>query len=228
MIFLLLSFHLNCILVSGSSFSDQVDQTPANIYTTGENVKIYCSHSITNYNRILWYKQSKTQLQLLGFLFSGRSTIEPGVNVTMDGGANVKEKCTLTIKDIELSSSGVYFCAAYYHSVSASSDQVDQTPANIYTNGEEAQIYCSHSITNYNTILWYKQSEETLQLLGYLRVGKGTPETGVNVTIDGGANEKENCTLTITDLKLSSSGVYFCAASYHSGMLLTIELQTGS
>uniref|UniRef100_A0A3Q4M9Y9 Ig-like domain-containing protein n=1 Tax=Neolamprologus brichardi TaxID=32507 RepID=A0A3Q4M9Y9_NEOBR len=95
-------------------------------------------------------------------------------------------------------------------------DKVDQTPANIYTTGEEAKIYCSHSIQSYNTILWYKQSEETLQLLGHLRFGTGTPETGVNVIIDGGAEKEENCTLTITDLKVSSSGVYFCAASYHS------------
>uniref|UniRef100_A0AAZ1X0A8 Ig-like domain-containing protein n=1 Tax=Oreochromis aureus TaxID=47969 RepID=A0AAZ1X0A8_OREAU len=90
-----------------------------------------------------------------------------------------------------------------------------RTPANIYTTGEEAKINCSHSIQSYDTILWYKQSKKTLQLLGYLRFGTGTREPGVNVTIGGSANQK-NCTLTIKYLKLSSSGVYFCAASYHS------------
>uniref|UniRef100_A0A3P9BZ72 Ig-like domain-containing protein n=1 Tax=Maylandia zebra TaxID=106582 RepID=A0A3P9BZ72_9CICH len=93
---------------------------------------------------------------------------------------------------------------------------VDQTPANIHTKEKEVKIHCSHSIQNYDTILWYKQSEKQLRLLGYLRYGTSTPETGVNVTIDGSAEKEENCTLTLKDLKVSSSGVYFCAASYHS------------
>ncbi|XP_063355176.1 M1-specific T cell receptor beta chain-like [Pelmatolapia mariae] len=112
MIILLLSIYLNNILVSGSTSSDQVDQTPADIYTKGEDAKVYCSHSIQNYNKILWYKQSEKQLQYLGYMNIDKGYPEPGVNVTMDGGANQKENCTLTIKDLKLSSSGVYFCAA--------------------------------------------------------------------------------------------------------------------
>uniref|UniRef100_A0A3Q4MA07 Ig-like domain-containing protein n=1 Tax=Neolamprologus brichardi TaxID=32507 RepID=A0A3Q4MA07_NEOBR len=99
---------------------------------------------------------------------------------------------------------------------SSSSDQVDQTPADIYTKGEDVKVYCSHSIQSYNKILWYKQSKKQLQYLGYMNIDKGYPETGVNVTMEGNANKGENCTLTIKYLKLSSSGVYFCAASYHS------------
>uniref|UniRef100_A0A669CNJ7 Ig-like domain-containing protein n=1 Tax=Oreochromis niloticus TaxID=8128 RepID=A0A669CNJ7_ORENI len=99
---------------------------------------------------------------------------------------------------------------------SSDSDQVDQTPANIYTNGEEAKIHCSHSISSYNQILWYKQSEKQLLLLGYMYYDKSNPEPGVNVTMDGDARQHKNCTLTIKYLKVSSSGVYFCAARYHS------------
>uniref|UniRef100_A0A3Q4GPJ3 Ig-like domain-containing protein n=1 Tax=Neolamprologus brichardi TaxID=32507 RepID=A0A3Q4GPJ3_NEOBR len=138
-IILLLSFHLNCILVSGnslivlnifkpelksirnitgyklnfevnelsllvdicptgSSYSDKVYQTPADIYTNGEDAKISCSHNISSYNQILWYKQSKKQLELLGYI------------------ASQGKNCTLTIKETKLNSSGVYFCAASYHS----------------------------------------------------------------------------------------------------------------
>lgn len=46
---------------------------------------------------------------------------------------------------------------------------------------------------------------------------KGYPETGVNVEMDGNADQGKNCTLTIKEIKLNSSGVYFCAARYHSG-----------
>uniref|UniRef100_A0A3P9BZA6 Ig-like domain-containing protein n=1 Tax=Maylandia zebra TaxID=106582 RepID=A0A3P9BZA6_9CICH len=101
---------------------------------------------------------------------------------------------------------------------SPASEQVDQTPANIYTKGEDAKIHCSHSIQNYETILWYKQSEKQLQLLGYMNYDKSYPEAGVNVTMDGGAEKNQNCILTIKDIKASCSGVYFCASRYHSAL----------
>uniref|UniRef100_A0AAX7V4N1 Immunoglobulin V-set domain-containing protein n=1 Tax=Astatotilapia calliptera TaxID=8154 RepID=A0AAX7V4N1_ASTCA len=100
--------------------------------------------------------------------------------------------------------------------LTASYDQVNQTPFNVYAEEEEVKMHCSHSIQSYDTILWYKQSEKQLQLLGYMRYDKGYPEAGVNVTMDGDARQHKNCILTIKYLKVSSSGVYFCAAYYHS------------
>ncbi len=100
---------------------------------------------------------------------------------------------------------------------SSLSDQVKQTPADIYSKpGENAKITCSHRIASYNRIFWYKQSDTQLQLLGYMEYSEGYAEDGVNVKIDGSAKKDENCTLTIPDLTLNSSAVYFCAASLHS------------
>uniref|UniRef100_A0A3P8SDC8 Ig-like domain-containing protein n=1 Tax=Amphiprion percula TaxID=161767 RepID=A0A3P8SDC8_AMPPE len=100
---------------------------------------------------------------------------------------------------------------------SSLSDKVDQTPADIYKEqGQTAKIYCSHRIDNYDKILWYKQLNGQLQYLGYLNIKNGNPEKGVDVTIEGDANKNKNCTLTINSLSVSSSAVYFCAASYHS------------
>ncbi len=100
---------------------------------------------------------------------------------------------------------------------SSLSDQVDQKPADIYSKpGENAKITCSHSIPDYYRILWYKQSDGQLQFLGYTHYSDGNPESGVNVKMEGGANKNETCTLTIPDLTLNSSAVYFCAASLHS------------
>lgn len=101
---------------------------------------------------------------------------------------------------------------------SSLSDQVHQTPADIFTKpGEEAQINCLHSINSYDQILWYKQLQDRkLQFLGYMYYNKEYLEAGAGVTIDGSADKDQNCTLTIERLNQSSSAVYFCAASYHS------------
>ena len=97
------------------------------------------------------------------------------------------------------------------------SDQVHQTPADMFSQrGEETKINCFHTIPNYDRILWYKQTNAELQFLGYMFVNDGYPEDGAGVKIEGGAKKDQICTLTIEELTLSSSAVYFCAASLHS------------
>lgn len=92
-----------------------------------------------------------------------------------------------------------------------------QSPADIYQKpGATATINCSHSIQNYNVILWYKTSNLKMQLLGHMYVNNQNLERGVNVTIAGDANKDKTCTLTIEGLSLTSSAVYFCAASLHT------------
>lgn len=95
--------------------------------------------------------------------------------------------------------------------------KVQQTPAESFYTSEEtvARIKCVHHIQDYTRIFWYKQSKNNeLQLLGYMNVDKGYPETGVNVTMTGRSTKGETCTLTIKGLNPNSSAVYFCAASH--------------
>ncbi|XP_049452753.1 M1-specific T cell receptor beta chain-like [Epinephelus fuscoguttatus] len=116
MIILLLGIHFTTILVSGSSLSDQVFQTPADIYSMpGQPAKITCHHTIPTYNQILWYKQSKTQLQFLGYVYYKDRYPEAGLGVKMEGVADKDQNCTLTIEGLSLNSSAVYFCAARLH-----------------------------------------------------------------------------------------------------------------
>ncbi|KAM7403599.1 hypothetical protein PAMA_004175 [Pampus argenteus] len=112
MLILFLSITFNTILLSGSSLSDQVSQTPPDRYNKpGETTTIRCLHSIQNYNQIFWYKQSNKQLQLLGYMLAGSGKPEAGVDVKIEGSADKDQNCTLTIEGLSLNSSAVYFCA---------------------------------------------------------------------------------------------------------------------
>uniref|UniRef100_A0A672H9G4 Ig-like domain-containing protein n=1 Tax=Salarias fasciatus TaxID=181472 RepID=A0A672H9G4_SALFA len=98
------------------------------------------------------------------------------------------------------------------------------TPLNIHSKpGEQAEIYCSHSIDSYNQILWYKQSQGELQLLGYIYFTDGNPEPGLDVKMHGDANKNKNSTLTMEKLQVSSSAVYFCAATTLAGIFFSVQ-----
>lgn len=113
-----------CDFTEGSSLSEKVYQSPAEMFVSpGDSATITCSHSIDDFDRILWYKQSGKQLHLLGYMNVMHAYPEPGEKVKIDGSATKDKNCTLTVQ--ELSSSAVYFCAARYHSAAdhSASDQ---------------------------------------------------------------------------------------------------------
>uniref|UniRef100_A0A8C7RG26 Immunoglobulin V-set domain-containing protein n=1 Tax=Oncorhynchus mykiss TaxID=8022 RepID=A0A8C7RG26_ONCMY len=89
------------------------------------------------------------------------------------------------------------------------SNQVHQTPAALYKNqGELFKMECSHSISTYNVILWYKQSNyRELVFLGYMQLKTGFPEAGFD--IEGDASAGGTSTLTIKQLTPNSSAVYY-------------------
>ncbi|KAM3595096.1 uncharacterized protein V6R79_018044 [Siganus canaliculatus] len=187
---------LHIQLLSGSSLSDQVHQTPPDMFTQqGQTAQIQCSHRIQSYNQILWYKQTDGQMKLLGYMFMDNPTLEPEVNVKIEGNANKDQNCTLTTEAV--SSSAVYYCAAS----SSLSDQVHQSPPDMFSDpGNSIKINCSHSIDSYNQFFWYKQSEGRLQLLGYVYYKDAYPEPGLTVTMGGSASKDETCTLTVEKL----------------------------
>lgn len=124
--------HIMCLicLFTGASRSDQVYQTPAHMYKDpGTTATIYCSHSIQNYDQILWYKQLQSRhLQLLGYAFGDSTFLVPGRDLELDGNANKDQNCTLTFKDLGVNSDAVYFCAACYHSASYHCASMQQSP----------------------------------------------------------------------------------------------------
>uniref|UniRef100_A0AAZ1XK47 Ig-like domain-containing protein n=1 Tax=Oreochromis aureus TaxID=47969 RepID=A0AAZ1XK47_OREAU len=96
----------------------------------------------------------------------------------------------------------------------------NQTPPSIIKRiGESVQseFKCSHSIPSYDVILWYKQDEKgVLQLLGYLNVEYPNIEDDVKGKISFDGNGRKHSNLTISNVSVTDSAVYFCAASQHS------------
>ena len=84
--------------------------------------------------------------------------------------------------------------------------------------GENASIDCSYSNTNFNLILWYKQtSDRKVTLLGYLTGSSPSPESAFkNKTVLKGDANKQQGTLEVLNLARDDVAVYFCAASPHS------------
>ncbi|XP_049452565.1 uncharacterized protein LOC125901166 [Epinephelus fuscoguttatus] len=83
------------------------------------------------------------------------------------------ESGTFTVKNLEPEDKGLYFCAVSQHSASHSKSVFQTPPFIMKKTGQSVarEINCSHSITNYDVILWYKQDQhKALKLLGYLNI----------------------------------------------------------
>ncbi|XP_077416081.1 T cell receptor beta chain MC.7.G5-like [Vanacampus margaritifer] len=106
-----------------------------------------------------------------------------------------------------------------------SGSNVTQTPADIIDSvGRSATISCSHTIKTYDQILWYRQRGIDMQLIGYLYYQTVTIEPGQeDVKIEGSGQANKMCNMIIPELRLNSSAVYFCAASYHGAARMNIK-----
>uniref|UniRef100_A0AAY4AIS8 Ig-like domain-containing protein n=1 Tax=Denticeps clupeoides TaxID=299321 RepID=A0AAY4AIS8_9TELE len=76
-----------------------------------------CSHNVSNYYYIQWYKQTQSSgLKLLGYLSTDTPNLEPeykeSKKIQMDGDARENKKAFLTINSLSSSDSAVYFCAS--------------------------------------------------------------------------------------------------------------------
>uniref|UniRef100_A0AAR2IHA7 Ig-like domain-containing protein n=1 Tax=Pygocentrus nattereri TaxID=42514 RepID=A0AAR2IHA7_PYGNA len=109
------------------------------------------------------------------------------------------------------------------NTVSAANNEVSQIPAELFRkSGESADLQCSHSISGYTTILWYKQARNgELQFMGYLTVTSPQSEPEFSKKVKFSGRGDTNGTLTINTLTSNDSAVYFCAAFTH---LIKFEL----
>lgn len=105
------------VLSTGEKADKTVHQKPHDlIINNGESPKIKCFHKIPNYDRLLWYKQSKSkELEFMGYLLGSTGYPEKAFEnkIKIEGDAN-KFNGTLMLISPTSENNAVYFCAAYY------------------------------------------------------------------------------------------------------------------
>ncbi|KAL7862355.1 hypothetical protein SRHO_G00137960 [Serrasalmus rhombeus] len=196
--------------LTDSVFSNKVQQSPSDVIkTSGVPVELQCLHSISSYNVILWYKKTADQtLVLMGSLVMSTGCLA----------------CQLTMFEMFLKLMSLMILVTG----SLNAVAVQQTPSDLIKNqGQSAEITCSHNIQSHDRILWYKQSQtKELTFMGYLFVDSGNPEPEFNnkIKISGNSNEFHG-SLTMTNLSLDSTAVYFCAAYYTVVLLPPTSVQ---
>ncbi|KAG9268846.1 hypothetical protein AMEX_G17872, partial [Astyanax mexicanus] len=178
-----------------------------------KSATINCNHTKgQTYNEMYWFRQYPGKsMELIVFT---TTTSEPDFGAFKGTKFSAYKKeaksGSFTVNEVNSTDNAVYFCAV----ISSSSDQVFQTPPDQFRkDGESAELHCSHSISGYNRILWYKQTRnQQLQLIGYLAYTQAfwEPEF-INKTALSGSGDK-NAKLTIKSLTSNDSAVYFCAA----------------
>ncbi|KAM3595133.1 uncharacterized protein V6R79_018632 [Siganus canaliculatus] len=234
---------LHIQLLSGSSLSDQVHQTPPDMFTQqGQTAQIQCSHRIQSYNVILWYKQTDGQMQLLGYMYADNPTLEPEVNVKIEGNANKDQNCTLTVEKLTLFtepfSSTHTLCPqnmdviSWKHTLLTLSvfvlgmaglvdgSDVNQPELLWKEKGKEATIRCNHTKGfEYSQMYWYRQLPgETMKLIVFTRFGIEDHDFGdfSKDKFSATKPDAQSGTFTVKNLLPEDNGVYFCAVSQHS------------
>lgn len=111
-----LPFHFH--LFTGHLFSSVVQTPPEVIVRSGQTFTLCCSHNISSYNTILWYYQHEHSqgMHIIGYSFHGTHNVENLDDKKYKLEGDAKNSVNLTISELTLKESAVYFCAASTHS----------------------------------------------------------------------------------------------------------------
>ncbi|KAL1258071.1 hypothetical protein QQF64_011315 [Cirrhinus molitorella] len=112
-----LSIPLSLIMFTATSLGKTVLQTPdVLLKKQDESAVITCTHQIQSYNQILWYKQSQDSLglKLMGYLYYDKQNKEPEFDNKIKLEGEAQTNGNLTISNLMLTDSAVYFCDAFY------------------------------------------------------------------------------------------------------------------
>ncbi|KTG34866.1 hypothetical protein cypCar_00040159, partial [Cyprinus carpio] len=113
---ILLSFSVTFMWLTASTFGNIVYQTPSKSVKDRDTSAVFiCTHNIGSYFQMMWYKQTQGTLgfKLMGNLNGETDQIETEFKNKIFLNGNGRRNGTLTIKNLTVDDSAVYFCAAY-------------------------------------------------------------------------------------------------------------------
>ncbi|XP_063310920.1 M1-specific T cell receptor alpha chain-like [Pelobates fuscus] len=102
------SFFCLLILFLYAESNSQVQQSAEVTSLEGQNAAISCNHTISNYDRLYWYKEH--DVKGLEIIISGYRTTEHNGPFSLVFSTD-KLSATLHIKDVQVAQTGTYHCA---------------------------------------------------------------------------------------------------------------------
>ncbi|RXN11364.1 T-cell receptor beta variable [Labeo rohita] len=216
--------------------ADDVIQEPEMVWEQKSgSASLNCSHKKGSaYNQMYWYRQRPGEtMKLIVFTMTGISDVSQNPSVLMAvKGSSAQLNCTHK-KDFTFNQmywyrqrQGQTMTLIVFTSTSSKPDYgsltaacfgktVFQLPGDLIKNEDEsAVITCAHNVPNYERILWYKKDIMGFKFMGFLNLEYDNPELEFKSKIKLKGDGRKNGTLTISNLTLTDSAVYFCAAYY--------------
>ncbi|KAK1893957.1 T cell receptor beta variable 19 [Dissostichus eleginoides] len=178
---------------NGASYSDSVFQTPPFIMKrSGESVdrEINCSHSIPNYDRILWYKQDQHQnMKFLGYLnvkypYPEDDPVSTVLQIPLSSIQELSSVCQRQQAEaqhlhINPTAKDLIACFHLFCGL-VDGNEVYQTEILWRNKGEDATMSCRYTKdASYNQMYWYRQLPgETMEQIVYTKISRKDHDFG--------------------------------------------------
>ncbi|KAI7790302.1 hypothetical protein IRJ41_019302 [Triplophysa rosa] len=186
-----------------------------------DTTKIKCRHNDNSMLNMLWYQRKDTAMNLIVYNYGAEG--KPVYEDDLENHFQMKRQDilngALTISDLRLSDSAVYYCA-----VRKIRCVYVQQKFELFANENgPAEIKCSHNDNGMPYMLWYRQKSTAMDLIVFSYGATSDPsyENGFTVGFQLKRHETLNAVLVISNLNLSDSAVYYCAVNFSDGVLIT-------
>ncbi|MBN3307815.1 VPRE2 protein, partial [Amia calva] len=206
---MLIKVHLltKTLLKACVCFGNQISsKTGSLLKTEDETITVDCtfSTSYTDYY-IFWYRQYPGKaLQFIvrsGYSSHTADFAKQRFSSTAD---KSRELTTLTISNVQLEDSAMYYCALTW----AKADGVYQAVTELTYEGKNTVLRCNHSITNFQSMFWYLQ--RPIKAPEYLIHGydSAQPNGRFSMIFD---RDNRVTHLSITNTEIEDAATYYCA-----------------